>query len=409
MKPSTVHPRALLVVILLTLVSLAGGGQQTAALADGSPPKTYLPLVVQSPLSLIEPANCLVWHGSFYGLVLSPAYERDNTLYLFGYEGPWETRVPLFYRSADRGRSWTDLPVPGRSIWGLAPSRQFEQDQTLYALMGFGTVGDGKVARSTDGGTTWEMRGSPPAHDNIIEFAVADRDTVFLGLSGEQPFYEDKTDGFYRSEDGGKKWTKTFVGGAWDLTLSPAFEQDQTIMFATGGYHYNGGVMRSTDAGRTWARASQGIYLYVGGTGPIRFSNEFARDHTVFTVSDYYLYTSTDGGDYWNRIAVDSRPYPTLWRLHISPYYAQDHTLWVAGAEERSYMTTDSGQTWRRIPDFVFNIEAIGSYCLADGRCGVELLRSARLEATYGQNIFTRSFDGGYTWHCLEDSYQPPL
>jgi photosystem II stability/assembly factor-like uncharacterized protein len=178
-------------------------------------------------------------------------------------------------------------------------------------------------------------------------------------------------------------------------------------MVSVFGYHWNGGIMRSTDGGQTWHWAREGLYTYMGGTGPIRFSPAYAQDHTIFTLAEGDLYRTVDGGDHWQEVAVEPPDY--LESLFISPRYPVDHTLWVYGYGGRLRISRDEGHTWQPVSNYVYPA-GTGVYCREGGRCGVELFGYIyKPNATYNIKFFMRSFDGGSTWQCLEDSYEPPL
>ena len=104
-------------------------------------------------------ANRVAWQPlaglstrSLSGLLLSPAFERDGTAFLFDpQEGLW--------RSEDGGGSWQSLndALPSPDIRALAASAEFEQDRTLAA------TSSQCLLLSSDSGDSWRTVVEKPA------------------------------------------------------------------------------------------------------------------------------------------------------------------------------------------------------------------------------------------------------
>ena len=108
-------------------------------------------------------------------------------------------------RSDDGGATWRPLEI-GRSLpWSYC--RALAQvcgrpEQVLLGMGDFPPGSVGTVARSADGGATWQVAAMPgQANSTMWNFAVnpADADLVYAGsVSGE----------VYRSADAGASWEK---------------------------------------------------------------------------------------------------------------------------------------------------------------------------------------------------------
>jgi photosystem II stability/assembly factor-like uncharacterized protein len=184
------------------------------------------------------------------------------------------------YRSEDVGDSWRKLPMP-------APRERVRMDfptrvmrlavdpanpEHIYA-----TLEVGGVARSLDGGETWEDCSEP-----LIELAKKPHlkskigsntdiegmmDGHALCVSGAAPgtVFLAVRMGLFRSDDQGSSWQDMEVGRfspltyARDVRVSP---QDPKVMYACfspAARSEDGSVYRSPDLGQTWARFDQGI------------------------------------------------------------------------------------------------------------------------------------------------------
>jgi hypothetical protein len=383
---------------LARIAPAEGRAPNASSLSGGQFYPVYLPWILQRPV--LPFINCQPWPAAWVRLSPAPTYATEGVLFADGWIGERYHEQVVLYRSTDRGRTWTQLPLPGayRFRSNLGFSRQFASDRTIYW-----DLDDSSLLRSTDGGETWKVRGEQPS-DGSPEMATGGRDIVFMTLSGGPPFSDDKH-GFFRSTDGGVTWEHIARGNMSHLTLSPAFEQDLTMMATTGSYHYNGGVVRSTDAGLTWQPARAGLYTYAGGTGPIRMSRDFARDHTAFTLSEGGLYRTVNGGDWWDEL-IDGRDpsYPYLNSLLLSPNYPEDHTLWVRGYGMGPSLSRDGGATWDSTPDNV-SYDTVVQNCAEEGSCRVELFGETESDPAY----YVRSFDWGHTWECVDVPALPPV
>ncbi|HVF06485.1 MAG TPA: hypothetical protein VNA20_16710 [Frankiaceae bacterium] len=176
--------------------------------------------------------------AEFRGAWLSPAYDRDGTLFVALATG----KRYLLYRSTDRGRTFA--PWAGAS-------------KVLAAVNAEMSRGDG------DTGLPLALA-IDPANPRLVFLRVAQRSDT-PRLPAQQLF---------RSRDGGATWTRTGIGWVtpgrpdtlpWDAAnpLGSIAANQSAIhvangrVFALGQSTRDGysGVFCSTDAGRTWARA----------------------------------------------------------------------------------------------------------------------------------------------------------
>jgi hypothetical protein len=210
-----------------------------------------------------------------------PAVTPDRTIYLWN---PW---VPEFYRSSDRGQTWS---LVGRfpNEWGI--SFYFYPSPVPDV---FFVAGPQSIYRSTDGGATWVR---------VLDYGTGD------GLQ---------------------------------VVFSPNFAQDGIAFATASGYHAALGVWKTTDGGTSWR-------LVLGGTAAlagyfIAVSPQFSQDGTVFASADG-VYKSTNGGESWSRLSgVPWMPFIPV----LSPDYIQDQTVFIWGSG--NYLSQDGGKSWQII------------------------------------------------------------
>jgi photosystem II stability/assembly factor-like uncharacterized protein len=187
----------------------------------------------------------------------------------------------------------------------------------------------------------------------------------------------------------------------------------------------NGGIFKSTDAGRTWTpvfddqpTASVGT-LAVAPSAPdtVYAGSGESRQRPDLSVGDG-IYKSTDGGAHWTHLGL--RDGQQIGKIAVDP--RDPNRLYVAvlghpygpNAERGVYRSTDGGTTFERV---LFTDENAGAFDLtidpSDARTLYASLWSARqspwetidggsFERTPSGSGLYKSTDGGTTWKRLE-------
>lgn len=194
----------------------------------------------------------------------------------------------------------------------LAVSPDFANDGTLVVRVQL--TNRMLLARSTDGGDSWELIGAPMMVHGVKQLAFSpdyavDR-TLFAATDGG---------GVWRSLDGGDTWHDVSVGltslRAQELGFSPQFATDDTLLVATVA-----GVFRSTDRGDTWTSASVGL------VDPVLSVFTATNDPDVYFTGRRTMYRTDDGGDTWTVVQSFTS---ALVDIEPSPTYATDDTVTV--------------------------------------------------------------------------------
>jgi len=118
-----------------------------------------------------------------------------------------------------------------------------------------------------------------------------------------------------------------------------------TILVGTVGQ----GIMRSTDDGDTWRRASIGQGLHSDALVRCLASNP-GRPETIFAGTDKGLYRSDDAGEQWQQVSSPLNNY-CVWALAIDPEEPEKMFAGTGTPTPASlFRSTDGGKTWDKRP-----------------------------------------------------------
>jgi hypothetical protein len=114
------------------------------------------------------------------------------------------------------------------------------------------------------------------------------------------------------------------------------------------GLHRHG-VARSTDDGATWHLTNTGLDARL--LTSLVLSPDFAHDRTLFVAGPQDgVSVSSDGGQTWADRADGLDSDPGVLALAVSPAFSEDHTVYVATAAG-VYVSRDWADTWARSPE----------------------------------------------------------
>ena len=252
------------------------------------------------------------------------------------------------------------------------------------------------ISRSTDYGRTWASANTGVR--DLTDLKVA---SILFSPTGEA--YAAVGDrgvggGLLVSSDAGKSWSlrsdvPRFSGGNTEGLPLPvphprstgtllAVDPARGMLYAAT---FDSGVMRSADDGRTWTT--------------LGLAGRFLRALAVDPANPDVLYVSAfEGGVYRTKAASTTGAF-TL--LPTSPATVEEMTivgtdLYAAAGNDGLYRSPDGGTTWTRLasgPDW----ESIAGY----SACGTTVLYAGANGG--GSQGLARSTDGGATWTTLAD------
>jgi photosystem II stability/assembly factor-like uncharacterized protein len=269
------------------------------------------------------------------------------------------------WKSTNHGTTWTPI-FEGQStatfgVIAMAPSNP----DILWAGSGeqntrqSSSWGDG-VYRSTDGGKSWSHVGLEDSRAiGRIVVDPTDPGVAYVAASGNL-WAPSEMRGVFKTTDGGKSWTHSLkidsYTGAVDLVMDPYDPQTlyaaayarlrQPCCFNGGGPA--GGVYKSTDAGATWQRLTNG--LPPGDVGRVGLAIAHKARGLIYAIVENAtapgIYRSTDGGANWTRMnRLNDRP-SYYSAIYVDP--TNDERLYSLA--RWFYKSEDGGRTWRQMP-----------------------------------------------------------
>jgi len=352
------------------------GGPIYAAAAGNDNPLTIYAAPCYYPLRIAKSSDGGgTWRftaGSFFNYVTVMAVDPDNSDVVYA------VTTNVLRKTTDGGESWTQLPTPAsHNVTGVDLNPLNPAVVYVAATCSSRVV----VARSTDAGTTWQSFVCDTTTGLSTGRVAADPvDTNVVYCAGSAT---DRRTFVYRSTDQGETWTRALAGNGYipfDLLVSSA--DHNVILVGT----FSSGVLRSTDAGATWAEAgtvrdfvyslaespgSPGAFYAGTNLGVYRSIDAGASwaligtglgkdcygvladpgaDSTAYSASRAGMYRSTDRGLTW-------QPLMTNFPFHqigaIAPAPSDPGVLYTESKENAVYSSTDNGGTWTRLPDFL--------------------------------------------------------
>ena len=212
------------------------------------------------------------------------------------------------FRSDDGGRSWSECAgfraVPESSNWGFhAPTRDSHVRDLVVSPVNagllYGGIEVGGVVRSQDGGSTWQQL---PGLDDDIH-------CLHLGTNLPQRVYAATASAPFRSNNGGDEWEKINDGLARRYTLHIAAAPDEAdvvlVTVSENARRKSPQFYRSTDGGQRWTLV-EGL-----GEGEEAESMVVAFEWDPSSPNDVYagtdggmLYHSANSGESWEQLPV---------------------------------------------------------------------------------------------------------
>ncbi len=289
---------------------------------------------------------------------LAVAVSDPNIIYVGSGEGLHRPDLSLgngLYKSTDAGKTWTHLGLrDGQQIAQIAvhPSNP---DHLLVAVAGhpYGPNEERGIFLSTDGGKTFAktLYRDENTGGNDVQIDPQNPEIVYASLweAREGPWenaeWRGGNGGIFKSTDAGKTWTQLSGGLPNDITqanlaIAPSVPQQLFAAIATPKMVR---LYRSDDAGASWKQATEDdrpAGRIGGGDLPVvRFD---PKDPKVVYSASVVCWKSTDGGKTWDgwRGAPGGDDYQNIW---ISP---NDSKIILLGSDQGAIITVNGGQTW---------------------------------------------------------------
>lgn len=248
--------------------------------------------------------------------------------------------------------------------------------------------GDG-VYKSNDAGKTWQNMGLKDSHHiGRIVIHPENPDIVYVAAMGHL-FSRNKMRGVFKTEDGGKSWSKVLYINDKVGVIDVAINRDSPDILYAAAYekqrlpwHFEAGgagsaIYKTCDAGKTWAKLSSG--LPSGKIGRIGIDIFRKNPDIVYAVIE-----NTNKRKPTEKEAEQDR------RRGLKP---QER---LVGGEV--YRTEDAGKTWTKMNSINDNVGGKAAYSF----CQI------RVDPNNDQNVYVTSIcvansqDSGRTWHDVD-------
>lgn len=286
-----------------------------------------------------ESANLGITAAFANGMVLSPNYENDHSIFVVDIAtGP--------YRSSDGGRTWGRIPeLDPKRIYDkpslfreLGISPRFKDDGVMLIFLVprhvLGVEDSKMVFRFND--KTKEVKRVYVEKGNcyVNSFAFSP------AASKQDRMYCASSSGVSVSTDKGQTWKNIFNDvGIQQIFISPNVDKDGLIYLMDK----DGQIHRSTDNGTSFVQT--GMNLNGQYVNNLTFSPDYARDNTIYvTTFGEGVLRSSDDGTSWSYFGLKGKFLYT--GLSFSANYSSDKTIF-APAVDGIYRSTDDGKNWK--------------------------------------------------------------
>lgn len=320
------------------------------------------------------------------------------------------------YRTLDAGRTWERISSQANVESVAIDPRTADR---IY-------VGTWRQAfRTEDGGRTWSLVNQGMVLDtDVFSINIDERnpDTVWLSTCGwvyssfdrgdnwtrykdgfnnrrihsvtldpadENCVYAGSVGGLYRTKDKGKSWSLISDESMVITSVGLHPSRPGRIILGTEG----DGVYLSRDDGKTFTRASNGLYnVRVASV----VADSSVRDRLYATVyfggSSSGFYQSSNGGEAWQKL--NTTKLPEILSFVVQP---DSDTRLVAGTERGFYWSSDGVEWTQAEPSFApVRVQKVLRY------------NRTRLFAATSEGVFTTK-DGGLTWYRLANLFDRVL
>jgi photosystem II stability/assembly factor-like uncharacterized protein len=225
------------------------------------------------------------------------------------------------YKTVNGGVHWQAVGSSFGETWWRTLKVDLHFSQRLYAS---GWHGSEFVARSLDGGLTWEPMvlnpNEPFANDIQIHPTVSG--TVYA-----LTFWN-----IHQSIDGGATWQPYYMAnGGWALGLNPQSGLPNVIG------HNGKAIYYSADGGISWQVRNNGL----AGVRPHEIvASPVDLRYIYVAADDAGGFVTNDGGQSWRAVtSVEDN-------LNAAAVHPESPTIGYLGGMNTIYKTTDGGQTW---------------------------------------------------------------
>jgi photosystem II stability/assembly factor-like uncharacterized protein len=257
------------------------------------------------------------------------------------------------YKSTDAGRTWTYAGLRATHTISAIAIDPKNPDVVYVSSMGhvFAPDPERGVFKTTDGGKTWSkvlfvnnQTGAidvvmDPGHPDVLYAAMWQAQRTPYSLISGGP-----GSGLYKTTDGGAHWTNLTrnaglpAGIIGRIGVSLCAAQPQVVYAILQAAH--GGVFRSNDGGKTWTRTYKGWPLRQRAFYYTAIYADPQNPNVVYAPNVDALWVSRDGGKTFSQLRPPHGDNHIVW---INPLHTQDL---LEGNDGGATVSLDGGKTW---------------------------------------------------------------
>ncbi|MBE0655637.1 MAG: hypothetical protein IH594_17690, partial [Bacteroidales bacterium] len=197
-----------------------------------------------------------------------------------------------------------------------------------------------------------------------------------------------------RTTDAGQNWQILSIPDNDGLSNGSIFALDENNAWVVSYLQWGAnpqGIYHTSNGGTNWIHQSTATFDPASGGFPNIVY--FWDTNTGVCMGDptngyFEIYTTTDGGNNWNRIPQINIPDPITGEYGITDNYSvMDNTIWFTSTKGRIYKSVDKGLNW------TVSQTPINTYGIVDFKNQLEGLLISKGDAT-----MYRTIDGGENW-----------
>jgi photosystem II stability/assembly factor-like uncharacterized protein len=301
----TIHPTDSLTYFVTTpgggIWKTIDGGQNYTSLDDGLP------------------------YGSTRNLLIDPT--NTNVMYVCNGESEgWFNSSTGIYKSTDGGATW----LPTTFAFSLnAVIFQVKMNPTNTSILYAATTNG--LYRTIDGGLNWNV--IRPGSYSDIEFKPDNSSVIYIA---NQDFWG--VSQVYKSIDAGNTWNQ-ITNYTWNynfikLAVTPL---DPERLLVSNDYGISRPLFESQDAGATYSQLTDQPEANIVGYSP--------NDVNILYCGYVVLYQSTDGGNTWNDIGINTGIHADF---HVITHDPNTDKIYF-GNDGGVYTYRESNQSWQEL------------------------------------------------------------
>ena len=217
----------------------------------------------------------------------------------------------------------------------------FFTSNTTGFITGFNEI----LLKTIDSGENWDLKTLPGGNHNLMDIHFIDGNHGFVGGYHNLAYY---------TEDGGETWSWASLG--CDFHFKSVFFTDYgtgwgTILIREASNNVFGGIVKSTDSGKTWIITDSLFMGWGKGLSSIFFTDE----NTGYACGYDTVMKTVNGGTDWNALDVD------VSHAESVGFYGEYGIISGGISGAGLFKTGDGGSTWSNKHQSLFGNEMINS------------------------------------------------